>query len=86
VSTAKNFEEAGTDEGTAPAPDLRIVSTGADAEEVAAVSAVLTAALQQLAADLEVSGGPRVSAWQRSTRSVRGTLSPGPGAWRSFSG
>ncbi|MWJ40476.1 acyl-CoA carboxylase subunit epsilon, partial [Clavibacter michiganensis subsp. michiganensis] len=28
----------------------------------------------------------QVDAWQRSQRSVRGTLVPGPGRWRGFSG
>ena len=69
-----------------PAPDLRIISTGADADEVAAVTAVVTEALGELAAGLEVGGAPRVSAWQRSQRGVRGVLVPGAGAWRSFSG
>jgi hypothetical protein len=70
----------------APAADLRIVSTGASTEEVAAVTAVLTAALQELADDLGAAGAPRVSAWQRSQRPVRAQITPGPGSWRGFSG
>ncbi|MBC7591349.1 MAG: acyl-CoA carboxylase subunit epsilon [Salinibacterium sp.] len=64
--------------------DLRIVSTGVSAEEIAAVTAVLQGALDELADDLAVRGEARVSAWQRSQRSVRRPLVPG--AWRSFSG
>ena len=70
----------------APAPDLRIVSTGASTEEVAAVTAVLTAALQELADDLGAAGAPRISAWQHSQRPIRTPITPGPGAWRGFSG
>lgn len=66
--------------------DLRIVSKGATTEEVAAVTAVLQAALDELAANLDAEARPVVSAWQRSQRGVRGPLRPGPGAWRSFSG
>lgn len=66
--------------------DLRIVSKGASPEEIAAVTAVLRGALDELAEELAVESGPRVSAWQRSQRAMRSTLHPGAGAWRSFSG
>jgi hypothetical protein len=66
------------------APDLRIVSSGATPEEVAAVTAVLHAALEELAAAHERDGAPVVSAWQRNLRPIRATLVPGPGMWRSF--
>jgi hypothetical protein len=67
-------------------PDLRIVSAGARPEEVAAVTAVLRSALDEMAAALDVEGSPKVSAWQRSQRAVRTPIAPGQGAWRSFSG
>lgn len=66
-------------------PDLRVVSKAATAEEIAAVTAVLQGALDELAAHLDAEP-PVVSAWQRSQRALRGSLRPGPGAWRGFSG
>lgn len=68
----------------APAPDLRIVSKNASDEEVAAVTAVVSAALDELAAGMSADSGPVVSAWQRSQRAVRSTVYPGAGTWRSF--
>ena len=67
-------------------PELRIVSRNVTADEVAAVTAVLHGALEELAASEEANAGRRVSAWERSQRAVRGTLSPGAGKWRSFEG
>ena len=65
-------------------PDIRVVSA-ATPDEVAAVTAVLTQALDELADEMGAQGGPAVSAWQRSQRQLRRPLHPGPGAWRSFS-
>ncbi len=67
-------------------PDLQIVSEGASTEDAAAVTAVVGAALGELAAELEMHSGPSQSGWQRSQRPIRGTVAPGAGAWRSFSG
>ena len=69
-----------------PGVELRIVSPAATIEEIAAVTAVLQAALGELADDMAVEGDARASAWQRRQRSVRTTLTAGPGAWRNFSG
>jgi len=66
--------------------DLRIISSGATPEEIAAVTAVLHGALDELAAEAAPQSAAIVSAWQRSQRAVRSPLSPGTGAWRSFSG
>ncbi len=62
-------------------PDIRILSGNPDAEEIAAVSAVLAAALDELGGEQRrrQSSGP--SAWQRSQRAVRTPLVRG--AWRS---
>ncbi len=68
------------------APHLQIISSGANAADVAAVTAVLRAALDELAAELEIDPGVGQSAWQRSQRAIRGTISPGNGTWRGFSG
>ncbi|UAJ80538.1 hypothetical protein IT072_05800 [Leifsonia sp. ZF2019] len=65
---------------------IRFITRGVTAEEVAAVTAVLTAAAAEQAAaarDARPATGP--DAWGRSQRSLRTPLSPGPGAWRSFS-
>ncbi len=73
-------------EPTPTASAIRIVSTGADAADVAAVTAVLTAALDELAASHAADSATPISAWQRGQRQLRTPLVPGPGAWRSFSG
>lgn len=73
-------------EPTSSASAIRIVSTGADAADVAAVTAVLTAALDELAASHAADAATPISAWQRGQRQLRTPLVPGPGAWRSFSG
>lgn len=65
--------------------DIRVVSPNATPEEIAAVTVVITQALDELAEELGAAAAPGVSAWQRSQRSLRRPLSPGPGAWRSFS-
>jgi len=64
-----------------PAPAIRIVSGNPDAEEIAAVTAVLQASLDELGGEQRrrQSAGP--SAWQRSQRPMRTPLVRG--AWRS---
>jgi len=59
--------------------DIRILGGNPDAAEIAAVTAVLSAALDELAGEQRRrnSGGP--SAWQRSQRAVRAPLVRG--AW-----
>jgi hypothetical protein len=67
--------------------DIVVISGDPDPIELAAVTAVLSGVLDELAAERgrqEQAVGP--SAWQRSQRSLRAPLHPGPGAWRSFSG
>jgi hypothetical protein len=61
--------------------DIRFLGGNPTAEEIAAVSAVLSAALEELAGEQrrQQSSGP--SAWQRSQRTVRVPLSRGD--WRS---
>ena len=66
--------------------DLRIVSKGVSAEEIAAVTAVITASFDELASTMAVDATAPVSAWQHSQRSARSTLVPEAGSWRSFSG
>jgi len=61
--------------------DIRIVSGNPEPDEIAAVSAVLSAALDELGGEQRrrQNGGP--SAWQRSQRAIRTPLVRG--AWRS---
>jgi hypothetical protein len=62
--------------------DIRFVTQGLSPEEIAAVTAVLTAALneQAQAADARIDE-PRQSEWQRSARGLRRPLH---GGWRTF--
>ena len=67
--------------------DMVVRSGSPDADELAAVTAVLGAVLEELAEEQgrrEQASGP--SAWARSQRGVRAPIQPGHGAWRSFSG
>ncbi|HEY4226628.1 MAG TPA: acyl-CoA carboxylase subunit epsilon [Pseudolysinimonas sp.] len=65
-----------------PGYDIRITGGGPSDEEIAAVTAVLSAALEELTSE----GGRRErttpSAWDRSQRAVRTPLTPG--AWKTF--
>ena len=73
------------DESDAAALPIRVLSGNPTPAEVAAVTAVLTAALEELAdQNARVDTGP--TAWARSQRAVRATLTPGHGRWRGFSG
>ena len=78
-------ERANAASTDAPAPDIRVVSPSATPEDIAAVTVVVTQALAELADELGAEAGPAVSAWHRSQRQLRTPLTPGPGAWRSFS-
>ena len=77
---------------TDPAPslpddlDIRIVAGSPTDAEVAAVTAVLHATLDELASDEAKRSNESVNAWQRSQRQLRSPLTAGPGAWRGFSG
>jgi hypothetical protein len=62
--------------------DIRFVTQGLSAEEIAAVTAVLTAAVhQQSRAAQRRVAPPRQSEWSRSTRGLRRPLR---GDWRGF--
>jgi hypothetical protein len=65
--------------------DVRVTSSAATDEEVAVATAVVTASLEELAGAANPIVPP-VSAWSRSQRNLRSTLTPGPGAWRGFFG
>ena len=70
-----------TDDGTERGLDVRVLRGAPTPEEIAAVTAVLSAAVVEEAAKApEKSSVP--SAWQRSQRIMRSPLIPGPGRWR----
>jgi hypothetical protein len=66
--------------------DIAVISGNPDAVDLAALTAVLAGVLEELAAEQGRRESAVPSAWSRSQRGVRGTVTPGPGAWRSFSG
>jgi hypothetical protein len=65
-------------------PDIRIVSGNPDDHEMAALTAVLAAVLEELADERGRREPPGPSAWQRSQRPLRGPLHAGPGQWNGF--
>jgi hypothetical protein len=65
-----------------PQYDIRIAGGSPSDEEIAAVTAVLSAALEELAGDHRRRQRLTPSAWERSQRSVRTPLTPG--AWKTF--
>ncbi|NYF11571.1 hypothetical protein HDC94_002727 [Leifsonia sp. AK011] len=76
--TDSGAEPTGADVEMSP---IRVVSRNATAVDIAAVTAVVTAALEELSS--EPSAEPaEVSAWRRSQRGLRSPIHPGPGAWR----
>lgn len=68
------------------ASSIKIVSPNATPADIAAVTAVLTAALDELAAAQAAESSVPISAWQRGQRQLRTPVVPSAGAWRSFSG
>ena len=65
---------------------IAFVTRGVTPHEVAAVTAVLSAAIAEQAADHAVHGRRGPSAWERTQRPLRSPLAPGDGAWRGFTG
>ncbi len=65
-------------------PDFRVIRGNPTPAELAAVTAVLTAVLEDETAAEELAGQERRSAWELSQRGLRGDL--GTAGWRSFSG
>jgi Acyl-CoA carboxylase epsilon subunit len=66
--------------------DVAVIAGHPDAEELAALTAVLAGALDELAAEQGRREATATNAWARSQRTVRAPIQVGPGAWRSFSG
>ena len=79
------LQPSADDPGVDARPEFEIVAGAPTAAELAAVTAVITSMIEEFE-DGQRAEMPRVSAWQRSQRSIRRPLTPGAGAWRSFSG
>lgn len=65
-----------------PAPDIRIAGGNPTAAEVAAVTAVVTAALEEILGEHRRRRTRGPSAWARSQRDIRQPLVRG--AWRTW--
>jgi len=65
---------------------MRVLGGNPTPEELAAVTAVVTAALEETADENARADAAGPTAWQRSQRNIRATIHPGHGAWRGFSG
>jgi hypothetical protein len=69
------------------ADQIQFVTRGVTPEEIAAVTAVLTAAAsEQHAAESAERTPDGPDGWARSQRRLREAVHPATGAWRSFSG
>lgn len=66
--------------------DLVVLAGNPDAQELAALTAVLAGVLDELAAEQGRRESATPSAWARSQRSMPPAIQPGVGAWRSFGG
>jgi hypothetical protein len=78
---------AATGAGDDVGAQITVVGGNPTATEVAAVTAVLAATLEELRGrEAAAKTGPVVSAWQRTQRPLRGTLVAGAGQWRGFLG
>ncbi|MCU1404895.1 MAG: acyl-CoA carboxylase subunit epsilon [Glaciihabitans sp.] len=67
-------------------PRISIVAGNPNAVEVAAVTAVLAAVLEELRGVADVPVPASRSMWERGSSSLRQPIRPGAGAWRAFSG
>jgi hypothetical protein len=65
--------------------DVRVLSGSPDAEDLAAITAVLTGVLDELAAERGRLDASVRSAWDRSQRNIRGPIHAAAGMWRGFS-
>jgi len=84
----------GSSAGAADAPDaspavaanIQIVAGNPNGVEIAAVTAVLTGVLEELAGTISARTITPPSAWSRNQRPIRQPIFPAAGRWRSFSG
>ena len=83
-----------TDAGAAPPADatgvapasFTVVAGDPTPAELAAVTAVVSAVLEEIASDHAAAAAPVVSAWRRSQRAIRTPITRGIDSWRGFSG
>ena len=66
--------------------DIRVVRGEPTPHELAAITAVIHGMVDELAADEATRAHHAITAWQRTQHRLRSPLTPGPGAWHSFSG
>ena len=66
--------------------NVKVLRGSPTPDEIAAITAVLSAAVVEEASHAEAVSSEGPSAWQLSRRSMRAPLTPGPGRWRNFSG
>ncbi len=67
-----------------PTPGIRVLGGSPTPEDIAAVTAVLTAALDELASESRRRGDRGPTGWQESQRDIRAPLTFG--VWREFRG
>ncbi|MEO7122853.1 MAG: acyl-CoA carboxylase subunit epsilon [Lacisediminihabitans sp.] len=79
-------EDSGTDTGAPAAPSFRVLSGNPTPAELAAVTAVLSAAIDEATATGRRTEERGRSAWQLAQRPIRMPLDRGIGTWRNFSG
>ena len=79
-------------DSAASEPPIRVLSSSLSAEELAAVTVVVDAAVEEELDELQSTEAQAAaalrapSAWERSQRSLREPVHPDAGAWRAFSG
>ncbi|HXD61872.1 MAG TPA: acyl-CoA carboxylase subunit epsilon [Lacisediminihabitans sp.] len=66
--------------------DFTVLSGKPSAAELAAVTAVLSAAIADAQTPSAAARDPQRTAWQRAQRPIRMPLSRGAGTWRGFTG
>jgi hypothetical protein len=86
VTTPAATPHAATPHSATPdtATELGIISGDPTPSELAAITAVLGAMIEEAETSQRQSARRGQSAWQRSQKPIRQTLSPGFGAWRTF--
>ena len=85
LDTGSSAAAAG-DEVEIAGVEIQVLSGAPDDTDIAAITAVLSEMLDELAAEQGRIQQATTSAWARSQRTVRAPIHAQAGAWRSFSG